>query len=35
MKEILIEIYKELRIIRRHLEVITKRQFKAGNRFDF
>ena len=35
MKEILIEILKELKIIRKHLEVITKHHFVAGNRFDF
>lgn len=35
MKEILIEILKELKIIRRHLEEITKCKFSAGNRFDF
>ena len=35
MKEILIEILKELKIIRRHLEDITKKEYNAGNRFDF
>lgn len=35
MKEILIEILKELKIIRRHLEEITKCKFSAGSRFDF
>lgn len=35
MKEILIEILKELKIIRRHLEEITKHKFSAGSRFDF
>lgn len=31
----LIDILKELKIIRKHLEIITKRQYKAGNKFDF
>lgn len=35
MKEILIEILKELKIIRRHLEEITGRKFSAGQRHDF
>lgn len=35
MKEILVEILKELKIIRKHLETITKKEFRAGNRFDF
>lgn len=35
MKPILIEILKELKIIRAHLETITKHQFRAGSRFDF
>lgn len=35
MKEILVEILKELKIIRKHLEVITKTKFSAGQRFDF
>lgn len=35
MKEILVEILKELKIIRKHLEVITKREFKAGHRFSW
>lgn len=35
MKEIFVEILKELKIIRKHLEQITKCSFKAGNRFDF
>lgn len=35
MKEVLVEILKELKIIRRHLEEITKSKFIAGNRFDF
>lgn len=29
------EILKELKIIRRHLEEITKCKFSAGKRFDF
>ena len=35
MKEVLIEILKELKIIRKHLEVLTKHRFEAGRRFDF
>lgn len=35
MKEILVEILKELEIIRKHLETITNKEFRAGNRFDF
>lgn len=35
MKEILHEMLKELKIIRKHLGQITKCSFKAGNRFDF
>lgn len=31
----LIEILKELKIIRKHLESITKCQYKAGNKYDF
>lgn len=31
----LVEILKELKIIRRHLEEITKCKFSAGKRFDF
>lgn len=33
--EILFEILKELKIIRRHLEEITKCKFSAGKKFDF
>lgn len=33
MKELLWEILKELKIIRKHLETITGRQFTAGQRF--
>ncbi len=33
--ELLTEILKELKIIRRHLEEITKCKFSAGKRFDF
>lgn len=33
MKELLIEILKELKIIRRHLEEITKKQYKAAERW--
>lgn len=33
--DVLIEILKELMIIRRHLEEITKCKFTAGKRFDF
>jgi len=33
--KLLTEIYKELKIIRKHLEVITKHHFVADNRFDF
>ena len=32
--EILIEILKELKIIRKHLEEITEKKFAAGKRFD-
>lgn len=35
MKEILVEILKELKIIRAHLETITGRKFNAGSRFGF
>lgn len=35
MKETLIEILKELKIIRKYLEVITGKKFSAGQRFDF
>ena len=35
MKKILIEILKELKIIRKHLEVLTGKEFRAGKRFDF
>ena len=35
MKVILIEILKELKIIRRHLEDITKKKYSAGNQFGF
>ena len=35
MKSVLIEILKELKIIRRHLEEITKKKFAAGQKFDF
>ena len=35
MKEVLIEILKELKIIRRHLEEITKKKYNAGSLFDF
>lgn len=35
MKEVLIEILKELKIIRKHLEVLTQHRFEAGRRFDF
>lgn len=31
----LIDILKELKIIRKHLESITKREYVAGKRFDF
>lgn len=34
MKEILIEILKELKIIRRHLEDITKAKYSAKNKYD-
>lgn len=33
--ELLVEILKELKIIRRHLEEISKCKFTAGKRFDF
>lgn len=33
--EIVFEILKELKIIRKHLEVITEHKFEAGKRFDF
>lgn len=32
--DLLFEILKELKIIRRHLEEITKCRFSAGNKFD-
>lgn len=35
MTKILIEILKELKIIRKHLEKMTGTQFSAGQRFDF
>ena len=35
LAEIAFEILKELKIIRRHLEEITKCKFNAGKRFDF
>lgn len=36
MKEILIEILKELKIIRKHLEDLNKgKKYTAGRRFDF
>lgn len=35
MKEVLVEILKELKIIRKHLEVLTGEHFSAGRRFDF
>lgn len=35
MKKILIEILKELKIIRKHLEVLTGKHFSEGSRFDF
>lgn len=35
MKEILIEILKELKIIRKHLEDINKKKYTAGKRFDW
>lgn len=35
MKTILFEVLKELKIIRRHLEDITKKKYNAGNRFGF
>lgn len=35
MKEVLIEILKELKIIRKHLEVLTGKEFRAGTRFNF
>lgn len=33
--ELLYEILKELKIIRRQLEELTGKQYKAGRRFDF
>lgn len=35
MKEILIEILKELKIIRKHLEDINQKKYNAGKRFDW
>lgn len=35
VKEVLVEILKELKIIRKHLEVLTGKEYKAGKRFDF
>lgn len=36
MKEILVEILKELKIIRRHLEDLNGgKQYRAGQRFNF
>ena len=35
MKEVLVEILKELKIIRKHLEVLSGKRFTAGTRFDF
>lgn len=36
MKEILVEILKELKIIRKHLEDINSgKKYTAGTRFDF
>jgi len=35
MKEILIEILKELRIISKHLEALSGKQYTAGRRFNF
>lgn len=35
MKVILIEILKELKIIRHHLEDIAKKKYSAGNQFGF
>lgn len=36
MKEILIEILKELKLIRKHLEDLNAgKKYKAGSRFDF
>lgn len=34
ISELLFEILKELKLIRRHLEELTGKQFKAGRRFD-
>lgn len=34
MKEVLVEILKELKIIRKHLEVLTGKEFRAGKKFD-
>jgi len=35
MKDILFEILKELKIIRKYLEVLTKHNYSAGQRFNF
>lgn len=35
MKEILIEILKELKIIRKRLETLSGKQYTAGNWFNF
>ncbi len=35
MKEILLEILKELKKINAHLEMLTREKFKTGRRFDF
>lgn len=34
-QEILIEILKEVRLIRKHLEELTQKNYKTGARFDF
>lgn len=33
--DVLVEILKELKMVRKHLEAITKHSFVAGKRFDF
>ena len=35
MRDIVFEILKELRLIRKQLEVLTGKKFSVGNRFDF
>lgn len=33
--DLLFDILKELKLIRKHLEVLTGKEYRAGRRFDF